>query len=67
VAAVHQAQVESILASVHLPASSSVSVIAVELLPGGTANNIGNVAGVAIAAVVRILRASPLEPVASFC
>jgi len=77
VAAFHQAQVESILASVHLPASSSLSVIAVELLPGGTANNIGNLAGVAMAAVVprgnmsfpfgRILRASPLEPVAPFC
>jgi hypothetical protein len=36
VAAFHQAQIEAILAQIHLPASSSLSVIAVELLPGGT-------------------------------
>jgi hypothetical protein len=77
VAAFHQAQVESILASVHLPAASSLSVIAVELLPGGTGSDIQAPAGAAPAAVApgrnasfpfgRILRASPLEPVAPFC
>jgi hypothetical protein len=77
VAAFHQAQVESILASIHLPASSSLSIIAVELLPGGTRNDIGSPLGVATSAVAprgkvnfpfgRILRASPLEPVAPFC
>jgi hypothetical protein len=77
VAAFHQAQVESILASIHLPASSSLSIIAVELLPGGTRNDIGSPLGVATSAVPprgnvsfpfgRILRASPLEPVAPFC
>jgi hypothetical protein len=77
VAAFHQAQVESILASIHLPASSSLSIIAVELLPGGTRNDIGNPLGVATSAVAssgnarfpfgRILRTSPLEPVAPVC
>jgi hypothetical protein len=77
VAAFHQAQVESILASIHLPANSSLSVIAVELLPAGTRSDIADRPGVAMAAVAprrnagfpfgRILRASPLEPVAPFC
>jgi hypothetical protein len=93
VAAFHQAQIESILASIHLPASASLSVIAVELLPGGTGIDFGaapvtgttSVAApvvaapaVAVQAVApprgqgrfpfgRILRASPLEPVAPFC
>jgi hypothetical protein len=35
-AAFHQAQIEAILAQARLPAASSLSVIAVELLPGGT-------------------------------
>jgi hypothetical protein len=35
-AAFHQAQIEAILAQARLPANSSLSVIAVELLPGGT-------------------------------
>jgi hypothetical protein len=36
VAAFHQAQIEAILAQIHMPASSPLSVIAVELLPGDT-------------------------------
>ena len=81
VAAFHQAQVEAILAAVHLPASSSLSVIAVELLPGGTGTDVGVqapalilVTTTATVATVnpgfpfsRILRASPLVPVAPFC
>jgi hypothetical protein len=77
VAAFHQAQVEAILASIHLPASSSLSVIAVEMLPGGTSRVIRDNAGIAAAAVAprgdvsfpfgRILRASPLAPIAPFC
>jgi hypothetical protein len=42
VAAFHQAQIEAILAQIHLPASSPLSVIAVELLPGGTLFEPGN-------------------------
>ena len=41
VAAFHQAQIESILAAIHLPATASLSVIAVELLPGGTGSDFG--------------------------
>jgi hypothetical protein len=78
VAAFHQAQVEAILASIHLPASASLSVIAVELLPGGTGSNFQAAPAGPAAAVApprgqgrfpfgRILRASPLEPVAPFC
>jgi hypothetical protein len=77
VAAFHQAWIEAILASIHLPASSSLSVIAVELLPGGTGSLGGNQPGgppPAPAATAnagfpfsRILRASPLTPVAPFC
>jgi hypothetical protein len=78
VAAFHQAQIESILESVHLPASSPLSMLAVELLPAGTGSNVFNVAAVTTAAPVpprvtptfpfgRILRTSPLEPVAPFC
>jgi hypothetical protein len=80
VATFHQAQVNSILASLHLPADAALSVIAVELLPGGTGSEIFNTppAAADTAAAVaprgtptfpfgRILRASPLEPVAPFC
>jgi hypothetical protein len=77
VAAFHQAWIEAILASIHLPATSSLSVIAVELLPGGTGSLGGNQPGgppPAPAATAnagfpfsRILRASPLTPVAPFC
>lgn len=42
VAAFHQAQIEAILAQIHMPASSALSVIAVELLPGGTIFEPGN-------------------------
>ncbi|MBR0800651.1 hypothetical protein JQ615_35345 [Bradyrhizobium jicamae] len=77
VAAFHQAQIEAILASVHLSANSSLSIIAVELLPGGTSSVAQDFAGIATEAVAargdtrfpfgRILRASPLAPVAPFC
>ncbi len=77
VAAFHQAQVEAILASIHLPASSSLSVIAVEMLPGGTSRGFRDNAEMAAAPVApqgdlrfpfgRILRASPLAPIAPFC
>jgi hypothetical protein len=76
VATFHQAQIEAILASIHLPASSPLSVIAVEMLPGGTGsdgNPFGGAAPTAAATAVlgfpfgRILRASPLDPVAPFC
>jgi hypothetical protein len=78
VAAFHQAQIESILASIHLSADSSLSVIAVELLPGGTGSDVGidnrttalppasAAPGVSFP-FSRILRASPLQPVAPFC
>jgi hypothetical protein len=39
-AAFHQAQIEAILASIHLPLDSPLSVIAVELLPGGTGTEV---------------------------
>ena len=77
VAAFHQAQVEAILTSIHLPASSSLSVIAVEMLPGGTSRVLRDNAEIPPAAVApsgdvsfpfgRILRASPLAPIAPFC
>lgn len=86
VAAFHQGQIEAILTQIHLPISSSLSVIAVELLPGGTVFEPGNnnilapaspsapATGIAAAAVEqqvfpfgRILRASPLAPVAAVC
>ena len=81
IAVFHQAQIEAMLAAVHLPASSPLSLIAVELLPGGTGTDVGNpLAGstllTAAATTVavntgfpfsRILRASPLVPVAPFC
>ncbi len=80
VAAFHQAQVEAILASIHLPANSSLSVIAVEMLPGGTGRVFRDNAEIAAAAAApvppqgdasfpfgRILRASPLAPIAPFC
>jgi hypothetical protein len=41
VAAFHQAQIEAILASVHLPRDLPLSVIAVEFLPGGTGSEVG--------------------------
>jgi len=84
VAAFHQAQIDSVLASVHLPPDSPLSIIAVELLPGGTGTDVGiNAPGLPAAAPApdavaapagngsfpfgRILRASPLQPVAPFC
>lgn len=77
VAAFHQAEIEAILASIHLPASSSLSVIAVEMLPGGTSRVFRDNAELAAAPVApagnasfpfgRILRASPLAPIAPFC
>lgn len=81
IAVFHQAQIEAMLAAVHLPASASLSLIAVELLPGGTGADVGNplagstvVTTAATTAAVntgfpfsRILRASPLVPVAPFC
>ena len=81
IAVFHQAQIEAMLAAVHLPASSSLSVIAVEFLPAGTGTEVetqpGAAAQVTVADTVaagnigfpfsRILRASPLVPVATFC
>ncbi|KJC60082.1 hypothetical protein UP10_15575 [Bradyrhizobium sp. LTSPM299] len=77
VVAFHQAQIEAILASVHLPTSSSLSIIAVEMLPGGTSSVTQDFAGVATDTIAargnasfpfgRILRASPLAPIAPFC
>jgi hypothetical protein len=74
-----QAQIESILTSIHLPADASLSVLAVELLPGGTgsetaANNpttgLAGAPAATTSAVFpfgRILRASPLVPITPFC
>lgn len=113
VAVFHQAQIEAILASVHLPSGLSLSAIAVEFLPGGTGTEVGSpptptpvriqtpapakvatpaaaqsaktaktaatpAAGVATLDAVagppivnfpfgRILRVSPLTPIAPFC
>jgi hypothetical protein len=68
VAAFHQAQIEAILALIHLPASSSLSMIAVELLPGGPIFEAAAfVPGESVFPFGRILRASPLAPVAPFC
>jgi hypothetical protein len=93
VAAFHQSQVDAVLAQIHLPQSSPLSMIAVEMLPGGTGQEVGaqppgtvanapapitNVPPVAAGPaggnqpVVnypfgRILRVSPLAPVAPFC
>ena len=41
VAVFHQAQIEAILDSVHLPSSLPLSIIAVEFLPGGTGAEVG--------------------------
>jgi hypothetical protein len=74
-----QAQIESILTSIHLPADSSLSVLAVELLPGGTgsetltSNPATNVTGAPTATTPavfpfgRILRASTLVAITPFC
>ena len=108
VAVLHQAQIEAILDSVHLPNSLPLSVIAVEFLPGGTGAEVGTApttppapvkvaapaaaqttattpSAAAPAAAVdtmdmaiagppivnfpfgRILRVSPLTPIAPFC
>jgi hypothetical protein len=67
VAAFHQAQIEAILALIHLPASSSLSMIAVELLPGGSIFEAAGFAAESVFPFGRILRASPLAPVAPFC
>jgi hypothetical protein len=109
VAVFHQAQIEAILASVHLPSNLPLSMIAVEFLPGGTGDEVGTAptpplspvhietklatpAAAASAATVpsgkgtvlmdtapppeapvvdfpfgRILRVSPLTPIAPFC
>ncbi|MFC5865090.1 hypothetical protein ACFPT7_22475 [Acidicapsa dinghuensis] len=50
-AAFHQAQIEAILTAIHLPTDSALSVIAVELLPGGTGSDVGNPAGAVVANV----------------
>jgi hypothetical protein len=42
VAVFHQAQIEAILDSVHLPSNLPLSVIAVEFLPGGTGGDVGS-------------------------
>ncbi len=79
VAAFHQGQLDAILTSLHLPKDLPISMIAVEFLPGGTGTEVGTVLGTKAfkaAAVAetqidfpfgRILRASPLSPVAPFC
>jgi hypothetical protein len=79
-AAFHQGQIEAILTQIHLSITSSLSVIAVELLPAGTvfepeSSNAAAPARAPAAVQVelpvfpfgRILRASPLAPVAPFC
>jgi hypothetical protein len=82
----HQAQIEAILTQARLPSNSALSVIAVELLPGGTIFEPGNLdaplarpppasaAATSFGAVTqpafpfgRILRITPLAPVAPFC
>jgi hypothetical protein len=76
----HQAELASIMASVHLPPTAALSVLAVELLQAGTGSDVGQPPGTtALAAEVqaavantgfplgRILRSSPLSPVAAFC
>ncbi len=75
----HQAELATILASVHLPPAAGLSVLAVELLPGGTGADVGPPPGQPAAAEIRaavanggfpfdrILRSSPLSAVAPFC
>jgi hypothetical protein len=85
----HQAEVDTILQTLHLSASSPLSILAVELLPGGTGTEVsqpGNVAGAQLAPDInpaatavgsrsgggvfpfgRIMRSSPLTPVAGVC
>jgi hypothetical protein len=85
----HQAEVDTILQSLHLSASSPLSILAVELLPGGTGTEVsqpGNVGGAQPALDInpaatavgsrsgggvfpfgRIMRSSPLTPVAGVC
>ena len=57
VAAFHQAQIEAILRQIHLPASSPLSVVAVELLPGGTIFEPGNFDALAASSVPRSMSA----------
>jgi hypothetical protein len=74
-----QAQIESILTSIHLPTDSSLSILAVEILPGGTSSGalasspVTNLTGAPTATTPpvfpfgRILRTSPLVPITPFC
>jgi hypothetical protein len=59
------AEVESALAGIFLPANSPLSVLAVELMPNGTDPPTGPLTGQIGSA--RILRTSPLSPVHAVC
>jgi hypothetical protein len=76
-----QAEVETILQALHLSTASPLSILAVELLPAGTGTEVGPPPGaleartLAVAATQRggvfpfgrILRSSPLTPIAAVC
>ena len=73
----HQAEADTLLEAIHLPQSSPLSVLAVELLPAGTVNEPKGEGGrfdTLDAAVrvlgfpfERILRTSPLTPIEPYC
>jgi hypothetical protein len=78
VAVFTQAELSTLLKAVHLPGSTPLSILAVELLPGGTTTSVSDAgrsdvasARVGTSAIFpfgrRILRASPLTPVSPFC
>jgi hypothetical protein len=76
-----QAEVDTILHALHLSAASPLSILAVELLPAGTGTEVGQPPGALEARTLdvaaaqrggvfpfgRILRTSPLTPIAAVC
>jgi hypothetical protein len=78
VAVFTQAELSTLLIAVHLPGSTPLSILAVELLPGGTTTSVSDAGRSEVASARvdtsaifpfgrRILRASPLTPVSPFC
>jgi hypothetical protein len=72
----HQAEVKTLLEAIHLPESSPLSALAVELLPAGTVSEPGQEGGQLDALEAarlpgfpfgRILRTSPLTPIEPYC
>jgi hypothetical protein len=75
----HQAELEALLAEIHLPGSAPLSLLAVELLPAGTVDELHPEPEVELHAATtsgsrdgtfpfgRILRTSPLTPIEPYC